>query len=375
MSIITVISFLIAIAIPGISLYIIFSRDFFSTGSNRFIGWSFFWGTAAFGLAYLTNSYLLNTAGIDWSTVVRFIAPVEEEIYKGLILIFLVRRKQFTYFVDGAIYGFAIGIGFAIVENLEYLLSTDQSVQLMVAVVRVISTNLMHATGSSIIGIAFGLSRSRRRTGQILYPLIGLILSGILHVIFNVISNSAFNSTIVLIITITIIGMVGFGMIIFAIRRGLKESRANIEEKLGMKDRVTAGETRAVLSLKAIDDILEPLAEMFGAEKAIHIEKLLKLQARMGILRKNLEDIQDENLLESTREDMEETRAQMEQERQAIGSYAMVYLRGVFPEDDSPLWGNLESMIAESTAPQAGGLWDQLGSQVKPKPEETNTEI
>ena len=107
----------------------------------------------------------------------------------------------------------------------------------------------------------------------------------------------------------------------------------------------------------------------------MHIEKLLKLQARMGILRKNLEEIQDKNLLKSTREDMEETRSQMERERKAIGSYAMVYLRGVFPEDDSPLWGNLESMIDQSAAPQTGGLWDQLGSQVKPKPEETTPDM
>ena len=49
-----------------------------------------------------TNRYLLNSAGVDWMVLVRFIAPIEEEIFKGLILLFLVRRKQFTYFVDGA---------------------------------------------------------------------------------------------------------------------------------------------------------------------------------------------------------------------------------------------------------------------------------
>ena len=250
MSIITLISLIIASAIPLIALYIIYSRDLYSTGSSRFIFLSFFWGAFAFAMASVTNRYLLNSAGVDWMVLVRFIAPIEEEIFKGLILLFLVRRKQFTYFVDGAIYGFAIGIGFAVVENWEYLLSSDQSVQLMVAVVRVISTNLMHATGSSIIGIAIGLSRFSRRSGRILYPLAGLLVSGALHIGFNVISNSEFNSTIVLIITISVIGLIGFGVIIGAIRRGMKDSRAWIEEKLGMTDRVTAGETKAVLSLQ-----------------------------------------------------------------------------------------------------------------------------
>ena len=302
----------------------------------------------------------------------RFIAPIEEEIFKGLILLFLVRRKQFTYFVDGAIYGFAIGIGFAVVENWEYLLSSDQSVQLMVAVVRVISTNLMHATGSSIIGIAIGLSRFSRRSGRILYPLAGLLVSGTLHVGFNVISNSEFNSTIILIITISVIGLIGFGVIIGAIRRGMKDSRAWIEEKLGMTDRVTSGETKAVLSLKNIDEVLTPLAEQFGEEKAIHIEKLLKLQARLGILRKSLDKLQDEDLLEATRNDITEVRAEMDKARSAIGSYAMLFLRGVFPEEDSPLWGQLENITADA-APQAGGLWDQLGKQAVTKHEDSST--
>jgi hypothetical protein len=235
----------------------------------------------------------------------------------------------------------------------------------------------MHAAGSSIIGIAMGLSRFSRRSGRILYPLAGLLAAGTLHVIFNVISNAEFTNTLILIITISVIGLISFGIIVLAIRQGLKESKAWIEEKLGMTDRVTAGETKAVLSLKNIDEVLAPLAEQFGEDKAEHIENLLKKQARLGILRKNLDKLQDENLLTDTRMEIEEVRAEMEIARQAIGSYAMVYLRGIFPEDDSPLWGQLETIISDriaSSNPQAGGLWDQLGQQVVPPPKKETPE-
>jgi hypothetical protein len=227
----------------------------------------------------------------------------------------------------------------------------------------------MHAAGSSIIGIAMGLSRFSRRSGRILYALSGVLVASTLHVIFNVISNAEFSNTLILIITISVIGLISFGIIVLAIRQGLKESKAWIEEKLGMTDRVTAGETKAVLSLKNIDEILAPLAEQFGEDKAEHIENLLKKQARLGILRKNLDKLQDESLLADTRQEIEEVRADMEIARQAIGSYAMVYLRGIFPEDDSRLWGQLENIISDriaSSTPQAGGLWDQLGQQVVP---------
>jgi RsiW-degrading membrane proteinase PrsW (M82 family) len=370
MSIITVVSLLIATAIPLISLYIIYSRDLYSTGSKFVIIGSFLWGALAFFLASQLNRYLLNSVGIDWLVLVRFIAPIEEEIFKGVILLFLVRRREFTNFVDGAIYGFAIGIGFAVVENWEYLLASEAAVQLMVAVVRVISTNLMHAAGSAIIGVAVGRSRFSKRTGQILFALGGLLVSGTLHVIFNTVSNSPISSTIVLIITITLIGLISYGVIFDQIRRGLRDSRAAIEEKLGMTDRVTAGETRAVLSLKTIDEILAPLAAQFGPEKADHIEKLLKKQARLGILRKNEEKMQDPTLLEQNRKEMDSVRAEMEDLRKAIGSYPMLFLRAVFPEGDSPLWGQLENIISDRMAStagqQVGGLWDQLNQSVVP---------
>ena len=116
------------------------------------------------------------------------------------------------------------------------------------------------------------------------------------------------------------------------------------------------------LACKNIDEVLTPLADQFGEEKAIHIEKLLKLQARLGILRKSLDKLQDEDLLRVTPNDITEVRTEMDEARSAIGSYAMLFLRGVFPEDDSPLWGQLESITADA-APEVGCPHrDQLGS-------------
>lgn len=369
MWIITIVSLVIATIIPLIALYIIYTRDLYSTGSRNIIAVSFAWGIIAFLLAYVTNTYIIT--GIAWDILVQYIIPIEEEILKGFLLLFLVRRRQFTYFVDGAIYGFAIGIGFAVIENFQYILvnATSLSDQLLVAVVRVVSTNLMHAAGSSIIGIAMGLSRFSRRSGRITYALGGLLASGTLHVIFNVIGNN-FSNPLILIATIILIGLISFGMIVLAIRQGLKESKLWIEEKLGMADRVTASETKAVLSLKDIDIFLSPLAEQFGKEKAEHIENLLKKQARLGILRKTLDEIQDEKLLAKKRQEMDDVRAEMEDARKEIGPYAMLFLRGIFPEEDSQLWGQLKNLlidrIAAEPTPQAGGLWDQLNQQIVP---------
>jgi hypothetical protein len=226
--------------------------------------------------------------------------------------------------------------------------------------------------------VVLGRSRFARRSGQYLFALGALAASGTLHVIFNTVSNIPNIGTLIVIITITLIGVVSYGLIFDQIRRGLRDNKAAIEEKLGMADRVTSGETKAVLSLETIDEILGPLAEQFGPKKAEHIEKLLKKQARLGILRKNQDKMQDPAMLETNRREMESVRVDMEELRKAIGSYPMLFLRGVFPEDDSPLWGQLENVIADriaaSTGPQVGGLWDQLNQSFKPNTNRTPPE-
>lgn len=370
MSAITIISLIIATVIPITALFIIYTRDLYSTGSFRYVVYCFIWGGVAFAIASLTNRFLIQNEIIDRMLVLRFVAPIEEEILKGLLLLFLVRRRQFTYFVDGAIYGFSIGIGFAVFENYEYLLYTDQGYQLMVAVVRVVSTNLMHALCSSIIGIVLGYSRFSKRSGVIWYILGGLAAAIGIHTLFNNIANSAFN-TFLLIAFIIAFGVGGFSLLIRFIHKKLLEARGWIGESLGMVDRVTAGETSAVLDMKDLEKIIEPLAAIFGEEKAKLIEKLLLKQARLGILRKMLVKQQDETLLEQTRKEIDVTRDEMDEYRKAIGSYAMTALRGMYPEGDTfyEQLGNLiEQRIATGSGPRPGGLWDKLGSQVVPAP-------
>ncbi|HKJ27818.1 MAG TPA: PrsW family intramembrane metalloprotease [Anaerolineales bacterium] len=372
MSAITIISFGIATIIPIIALYIIYTRDLYSTGAFKFVLSCFIWGGIAFALASLINRTLMGSFGVDRLVVVRTIAPIEEEILKGLILLFLVRRKEFTYFVDGAIYGFAIGIGFAIFENYEYLYYASESSQLSIAVIRVISTNLMHATGSAIIGIALGYGRFSRRSGVLMYILGGAAFSMAIHIGFNNIASAELDNSLLLLIFIVVIGTFGFGLIFFFIRRGTQEAQTWIRETLGMGDRVTAGEVKAVDQMKDIDALLAPLAHIYGEDKAHQIEKLLRMQARLGILRKNLEKLQDQKLVQNTKEEIADLREEMDIIRKEIGQYEMMTLRLIFPEDDDSMWNQLESIleqkIVQASGPKDGGLWDQLGSKVVPPP-------
>jgi RsiW-degrading membrane proteinase PrsW (M82 family) len=349
-----ILAYLIAVLIPLLALYLIYKLDMYKTGEFKTILLCGFAGVVAFEAAGFLNGTLIRQGWLARMDVIRYAAPVIEEILKGLTLWFLVRRPKFTYFVEGAVYGFAAGIGFAIIENFEYILGSPNA-GFAIAASRVISTNLIHATTCGLLGIALGLARFERGSRRILFSLGGLLIAMLLHIGYNNMVTRV-NSGLLLVYA-AVSGVGGAALIAYAIRQGLKEEKVWIEEKLGMADRVTSGEAAIVHRLENAQELLKPLAERFGDKKAAQIQGFLITQARLGILRKSLDKLSDERMKRSVEEQMVKLRTEMENTQRQVGSYAMLYLRHTIPADTSPLWGRLESIIQErASAPQTGKI-------------------
>lgn len=364
---IAIIALTVATSIPLVFLYAVYTLDLYRTGSFRFILLCFAWGGMAYGLSALVAGAMLAAGWITRDQLIRISAPIVEEIIKGALLLYLIRRPNFTYFVDGAIYGFSTGIGFAIIENYEYVLGRPE-IALSLAVQRVLSTNLIHATASALIGIALGVSRFDHSSRRLLFLFGGLTLAMGLHLGFNnMVSSGSF-----LLAFAILAGFSGAAFIVAVIRRGLHEEKQWIEETLGMADRVTVREAAVVQRLKDVDDILAPLADRFGDDKARQIEQFLLIQARLGILRKTVEKLQDEKMRSAVKAQMADLREKMEAARRSVGWHCMLYLRNIFPEDASPLWGRLQAILDERAATGKGepgtGLWTTLEGRVKQTP-------
>lgn len=370
----SVIALILATAIPLVFLYVIYTLDLYKTGTFRYVAMCFISGGLAFAAAYFINRTLFMEGYVSRENTIRFSAPVIEELLKAAILIYLVRRPNFTYFVDGAIYGFAAGIGFAVFENYDYILNAGDA-GIGLAISRVLSTNLIHATASALVGVALGLARFRRSVGHVALLMGGLALAILFHSLFNTFVLRASGGMLLLVAAI--LGFGGAAFVAFAIQRGLNEEKGWIEEKLGAADRVTAGEAAVVHRLANVDEILAPLVQRFGPEKEAQIEKFLMIQARLGILRKTLDKLPDERMRKAVEAQMDGLRVDMDKARREVGAYCMLYLRHIFPEQASPLWGRLENLIQEKVAarPAAGGanLWASLGQRTAAKSVETES--
>lgn len=361
---ISAIALVVAATIPLVFLYAISTLDFYHQKDNaRFIAISGAWGIIAYLLSARINPALVNSGLVSRDVLIRFMAPVLEEILKGLVLFYLIRHPAFKYFLDGAIYGFAAGIGFAIFENFEYVLS-HPSIALTLAVSRVLSTNLIHATGSALIGIALGLARFDRSVlSRGPYLLGGMVLAIGIHSGFNTMVNEG-----VALLFAFAAGLGGAGIIFAAARRGLKEEKTWVHENIGLTDGVTSGEAAVVQRLTHVDDILAPLAERFGSEKASQIEKFLFMQAQLAIQGKMLEKVQDPKMQAAIQAQMLELRDKMNKARKSVGAYCMLYLRNIFPENDVLIWNLIQQRLTANKDEAGTGLWMKLDDRLKPKP-------
>ncbi|MFZ0544268.1 MAG: PrsW family glutamic-type intramembrane protease [Candidatus Promineifilaceae bacterium] len=360
-----IIAIAVATAVPLIVLYLIYTRDLYGTGSFNRIALCFGWGGLMVGAAYLANNILYRQIG-SFDTTVRFVAPVVEEILKAAVLLYLVRRENFTYFVDGAIYGFAVGIGFAVFENYLYL-SQSQNQALIIALGRVLSTNLMHATASGVVGSALGFARFRRFRGRAFFLVVGLITAIAFHIGFNNITQSNVGGIWLLLYAI-LIGFGGTLFIAWIIQRGLSEQKLWIQESLAKMDKrvITRNEAAAVDRLADAQTVLEPLEEVYGSETAVKIEKFLVLQARIGIKLKTIEKLNDEKIQTAVQQEIDSMQATMETLRKQIGSHTMLSLRVIFPDATNLIKTRLET-VTQNRQPGTSSLFASLDHRTAPR--------
>jgi RsiW-degrading membrane proteinase PrsW (M82 family) len=362
-----VLSILVAVGIPVVFLVLIYTLDLYASRTFGLVLLTFGWGAVgAFALAYAVNTAaattLSGTLGPDPDFLLTVaIAPLVEELAKSVSLFYVSRRSEFTYFVDGAIYGFSAGIGFSVIENFLYLYQ-NPGMGIALALTRSFSTCLMHGTAAGLVGAAVGRSRFERQSGRTIGLLGGWAAAILLHGLFNGVLKTAPLSQAAAVPLAIAIGLAGVGLIALFIILGLREERRWLAETLDRQVGVTAAEVRAAQAYGSLDEVLKPVARQFP-RKADQVQALLLRQAQMGIKRKVQQQVDDPNLRERLGREIAELQAEMEALRKEVGLCVMTYVRGVFPEGALDLWGRMELLAACSGPPDLQRWAEMLAAE------------
>ena len=135
-------------------------------------------------VCYFVSAYVLAHGSFPEQSYKRYVAPFIEEALKALYLVLLIRSARVAFLVDACISGFAVGTGFALVENINYLLAVS-SPNVFLWVVRGFGTAVMHGSTTAIFAM-LGLSLSERhpKAGALAF-LPGFAIAYLIHSGFN----------------------------------------------------------------------------------------------------------------------------------------------------------------------------------------------
>jgi RsiW-degrading membrane proteinase PrsW (M82 family) len=140
---------------------------------------------AAWG-SYAINGVFLSSVPIDWLTFSRYVAPLFEEILKGAIVLALIRFGRIGFLVDAAIFGFAAGTGFSVLENIYYFFSgIAQDAGIGTWIIRGFGTAIMHGGATALLAVTSLSFLERGGVRRALAVAPGLALAYCLHSFYN----------------------------------------------------------------------------------------------------------------------------------------------------------------------------------------------
>ena len=164
-------------------LALLVMMDSFKLVPIRFVVQALVAGAVAALLALVINTQLLE-AGLPLVVLTRVVAPVGEELLKLLFVVYAVRSRRVGFPVDAAILGFAVGTGFALVENTYYL-SAVRSGGVSLWLVRGFGAAILHGATTAIAAIATQTIASRRPQPSLAVFVPGALAAIAIHAVYN----------------------------------------------------------------------------------------------------------------------------------------------------------------------------------------------
>ncbi len=292
-------------------------------------------GTIVLGCGTAIASYPLNIAGLEWLDIefiayTRYAAPLVEEALKAAIIIVLLRRNRIGFLVDAAIFGFAVGAGFAIFENMYYL-QILPDMQLGTWIVRGFGTAIMHGGATAIFAII-----AHTMVGQ--YPaqrsaalLPAFVIATITHSVFNHFFLTPLLNTLIVLVCLPLLLIAVFD-----------RSERSVSDWLGMGfdadtellELINSGE----LSSSKVGLYLHSLKEKFDGPIVADLLCYLRLHTELSIRAKGLLMMRESGFVSKTGE---ETKAKLEELKfleKSIGPTGKLAIKPFMRMSQKDLW-------------------------------------
>ena len=242
-------------------------------------------GTIAFGgitagLSYLVHTSALDIFQISFTSYSRYASPFIEEALKGSIIVMLLYRNRIGFLVDAAIFGFAVGAGFAVIENI-YMLQILPITDIRVWIIRGFGTAMMHGAATAILAVSYRALIRRKDRSPIVAFLPGLLVASVTHSVYNHFFFPPVLNTIVVLISLPVLMVIVYKQSEEAVADWLD---VGFDADTELLELINSGQ----LSTSKVGLYLLTLKEKFRGEIVADLLCYLRLHVELSIRAKGL---------------------------------------------------------------------------------------
>ena len=237
-------------------------------------------GSVAAVAGYAVNSWLRPALALDLAHFSMYVAPVVEELLKAIYVVWLIRRSKVGFVADAATYGFAVGTGFAFVENV-LLLQSYPSATIWAWIVRGFGTALMHGGTTAIVAM---MTRTLQKRATGFHPkavLPGLAAAMLLHSLYNQFLVSPLLATALIVLVLPSIMVVLF-------QKSERETRTWLGTGFDMDQELLRVTRAGAVSDTPVGQYLKELRTSYPPEIIVDTMCLLRLRAELGVRAKGM---------------------------------------------------------------------------------------
>jgi len=287
-------------------------------------------GCLAAYVAMMLSTVISDRFGFDERMYSRFGAPVLEETLKASFIVYLLARKRVGFMVDGAIYGFAIGTGFAFVENVYYVQHVTGATPGL-WVIRGFGTALMHGGTTAIVGIIAKSSQERRTSLVLAGVLPGILLAFLIHAFFNQFYLSPLVSTLLMLAGLPLVMYLVFQRSSRSVERWLGVGFDTDRELLEMITTGHLAETKVGLYLQS-------LQSRFLGQVVADMLCYLRVRVELSIKAKGMLLLREAGFTIEPDPDVQASFDELRYLEKSIGKTGLLALRPFVPGGTQDLW-------------------------------------
>ncbi|NLF77232.1 MAG: PrsW family intramembrane metalloprotease [Chloroflexi bacterium] len=332
---------IISVFIPLVFLYIIWTLDIYALSRVPLVFGALLWGLFTFAASFSVQNALMRVGLLDFWQITLFNAPVLEQLLKATFLIWLASQMRLRSSIDGAVYGFAVGTGFAMAENLLYISGTPDRA-LGIALARVLSVSLMHAYTTAIIGTATGASLYMAQRAHAQRIALALLASIMLHAMFNRLVMTA--DGVPLISTAIAAGLGGTALVALSMQRSLVADMRFIGHELGTMMPLPAN-AKTLTRQQVAALVADTRGEHNPVRRAL-VHQYVALHAERSLLQRGLAQNQRPQFDELLVQRLAAIDQHLEDLRGQMGLYACVWLHAVLYAAHNGMWDQVRGRMA-----------------------------